>query len=112
MPPPPTDRSPPMAMPPPPTDRSPPSSVHSTIQPDTQSPHEAPTGSSSGAHPFTRPCGKDPADGTTWIYPDKDSCVFLFAFGFVLGSFRCFFLELETLHSEKFNLKQLDKYNP
>ncbi|KAF7842116.1 uncharacterized protein G2W53_004414 [Senna tora] len=58
---------------PPPSDPSPPSSVHSTIQPDTQPPHEAPTGSSSGAHPFSRPCGKDPADGKTWIYPDKDS---------------------------------------
>ncbi|KAF7820729.1 uncharacterized protein G2W53_026184 [Senna tora] len=62
-----------MAMPSPPSDPSPPSSVHSTIQLDTQPPHEAPTGSSSGAHPFSRPCGKDPADGKTWIYPDRDS---------------------------------------
>ncbi|KAF7831697.1 uncharacterized protein G2W53_014030 [Senna tora] len=67
------DPSPPVAMPPPPSDPSPPSSVHSTIQPDTQAPHQAPTGSSSGAHPFSRPCGKDPADGQTWIYPGKDS---------------------------------------
>ncbi|KAF7826894.1 uncharacterized protein G2W53_018058 [Senna tora] len=62
-----------MAIPPPPSEPSPPSSVHSTIQPDTKAPHEAPIGSSSGARPFSRPCGKDPVDGKIWIYPDKDS---------------------------------------